>query len=77
MGILDFYFKDTETQKLNLPDVSQGLKTSVENRTWLINPFDESQGEFRNPFGHWIVLLTALPALLLYILVFMESSIAE
>ena len=77
MGSLDFYFRDTETQKLSLPDASEGLKTTLDNRTWIINPFDKNGVGFQNPFGYWIILVSALPALLLFILVFMESSIAE
>jgi len=77
MSSVDFYFKDTVTRKLSLPDASEGLKTTLDNRTWIIYPFDESNGEFQNPFGYWVILLTVLPAILVFILIFMESSISE
>lgn len=62
---------DEQTTKLKLPDVTKGLKpTKSDDRGWFISPF---AGELP---VYWMVI-AIFPALLLFILVFMEISIAE
>ncbi|XP_056333445.1 anion exchange protein 2a isoform X1 [Danio aesculapii] len=68
MVLLDYSIKDTYTQKLNVPD---GFSvTSPDKRGWLIHPLG-SDGQF--PI--WMMGASILPALLVYILIFMETQI--
>lgn len=62
--------KDTQTAKLKLPDLSDGLNPSSSDRNWLISPLESELPTF------WIIA-SAIPALLLFILLFIETSIAE
>ncbi|XP_043531109.1 band 3 anion transport protein-like isoform X2 [Chiloscyllium plagiosum] len=65
MVLVDFFIKDTYTQKLNVPD---GLQvTNASQRGWLIS--------LTNQFPWWMMICAALPAMLVFILVFMESQI--
>ncbi|XP_026062049.1 anion exchange protein 2a isoform X1 [Carassius auratus] len=68
MVLLDYGIKDTYTQKLSVPD---GFSvTSPDKRGWLIHPLG-SDGQF--PI--WMMVASILPALLVYILIFMETQI--
>ncbi|XP_016358342.1 anion exchange protein 2-like [Sinocyclocheilus anshuiensis] len=68
MVLLDYSIKDTYTQKLSVPD---GFSvTSPDKRGWLIHPLG-SDGQF--PI--WMMVASILPALLIYILIFMETQI--
>uniref|UniRef100_A0A671R3U9 Anion exchange protein n=1 Tax=Sinocyclocheilus anshuiensis TaxID=1608454 RepID=A0A671R3U9_9TELE len=68
MVLLDYSIKDTYTQKLSVPD---GFSvTSPDKRGWLIHPLG-SDGQF--PI--WMMVASILPALLVYILIFMETQI--
>ncbi|XP_052474067.1 anion exchange protein 2 [Carassius gibelio] len=68
MVLLDYSIKDTYTQKLSVPD---GFSvTSPDKRGWLIPPLG-SDGQF--PI--WVMIASILPALLVYILIFMETQI--
>ncbi|XP_051554781.1 anion exchange protein 2-like isoform X2 [Myxocyprinus asiaticus] len=68
MVLLDYSIKDTYTQKLNVPD---GFSvTSPDKRGWFIHPLG-SDGQF--PI--WMMVASILPALLVYILIFMETQI--
>lgn len=68
MVLIDFSIKDTYTQKLSVPS---GLSvSSPEKRAWLVAPFG-AEGQF--PL--WMAAASALPALLAFILLFMESQI--
>ncbi|XP_069760820.1 band 3 anion transport protein-like isoform X2 [Narcine bancroftii] len=65
MVLIDFFIKDTYTQKLNVPD---GLQvTSPGNRTWFIDPLDN--------MPYWMIPVSVIPAILIFILIFMESQI--
>ncbi|XP_063309008.1 anion exchange protein 2 isoform X1 [Pelobates fuscus] len=68
MVLLDFSITDTYTQKLSVPS---GFKvTSPEKRGWVINPLGSDQ-----PFPIWMMFASVLPAILVYILIFMETQI--
>ncbi|CAO2645552.1 Band 3 anion transport protein [Lemmus lemmus] len=68
MVVVDSFIKDTYTQKLSVPD---GLKVSNSSaRGWVIHPL--------GLYGHfplWMMFASALPALLVFILIFLESQI--
>ncbi len=69
MVAIDLLFSDTYTEKLNVPD---GLQvTRPDARGWLINPLG------RNGIEIWLPFVSAIPALLLYLLLFMETHICE
>lgn len=66
----DFLIEETFTEKLKVPD---GLEvTSPELRGWLINAFGQIQ-----PLAFWMPLAAALPAVLLYLVLFIETHICE
>ncbi|XP_026792213.3 anion exchange protein 2a [Pangasianodon hypophthalmus] len=68
MVLVDYSIKDTFTQKLSVPD---GFSvTSPEKRGWVINPLG-SDGQF----PVWMMAASILPALLVFILIFMETQI--
>ncbi|XP_058486375.1 anion exchange protein 2b isoform X3 [Solea solea] len=68
MVLVDYSVDDTYTQKLSVPE---GFSvTSPDKRGWIINPLG-SDGEF--PI--WMMFACCLPALLVFILIFMETQI--
>ncbi|XP_017541484.1 anion exchange protein 2a isoform X1 [Pygocentrus nattereri] len=68
MVLVDYSIKDTFTQKLSVPD---GFSvTSPDKRGWVIHPLG-SDGQF--PI--WMMAASILPALLVFILIFMETQI--
>uniref|UniRef100_A0A673C5F9 Band 3 anion exchange protein-like n=1 Tax=Sphaeramia orbicularis TaxID=375764 RepID=A0A673C5F9_9TELE len=68
MIVADYSIEDTYTQKLMVP---KGLMVSnPEKRGWLINPFGEHQS-----FPVWVMFACCVPALLVFILIFLESQI--
>uniref|UniRef100_A0A8C7U6V9 Anion exchange protein n=1 Tax=Oncorhynchus mykiss TaxID=8022 RepID=A0A8C7U6V9_ONCMY len=68
MVLVDYSIKDTYTQKLSVPT---GFSvTSPEKRQWLIPPLG-SDGQF----PVWMMATSILPALLVFILIFMETQI--
>ncbi|KAM9306026.1 anion exchange protein 2 [Gastrophryne carolinensis] len=68
MVLVDFSITDTYTQKLSVPS---GFKvTSPEKRGWVINPLGSAE-----PFPVWMMFASVLPAILVYILIFMETQI--
>uniref|UniRef100_A0A4W4GAF8 Anion exchange protein n=1 Tax=Electrophorus electricus TaxID=8005 RepID=A0A4W4GAF8_ELEEL len=68
MVLVDYSIKDTFTQKLSVPG---GFNvTSPEKRGWFISPLG-SGGQF--PL--WMMVGSLLPALLVFILIFMETQI--
>ncbi|XP_036377470.1 anion exchange protein 2b [Megalops cyprinoides] len=68
MVLVDYSIRDTYTQKLSVP---HGFSvTSPDKRSWVINPLGSS-GEF--PI--WMMAASILPALLVFILIFMETQI--
>ncbi|XP_075070414.1 anion exchange protein 2 isoform X2 [Mixophyes fleayi] len=68
MVLMDFSITDTYTQKLSVPS---GFKvTSPDKRGWVMNPLGNVQ-----PFPIWMMFASVLPAILVYILIFMETQI--
>ncbi|XP_077481420.1 solute carrier family 4 member 1b (Diego blood group) [Stigmatopora argus] len=68
MIVVDYSIGDTYTQKLVVP---KGLMVSnPSKRGWLINPFGE-----HTPFPVWMIFASCIPALLVFILIFLESQI--
>lgn len=68
MVLMDYSVQDTYTQKLSVP---RGLSvTSPTKRTWIVNPFGSN-----NSFPIWMMAASVLPALLVFILIFMETQI--
>ncbi|XP_067433706.1 anion exchange protein 2b isoform X4 [Thunnus thynnus] len=68
MVLVDYSISDTYTQKLSVP--SGFSVTSPDKRGWIISPLG-SDGEF--PI--WMMFACCLPALLVFILIFMETQI--
>ncbi|XP_072541696.1 anion exchange protein 3 isoform X3 [Salminus brasiliensis] len=66
--VVDYCIPDTYTQKLNVP--SGFSVTSPEKRGWFISPFGDKQ-----PFPTWMMGAAVVPALLVFILIFMETQI--
>lgn len=70
MVLVDYNIDDTYTQKLSVP---KGLSvTSPTKRGWIISPLGKN-GEF--PI--WMMFACCLPALLVFILIFMETQITS
>ncbi|XP_025773204.1 band 3 anion transport protein [Puma concolor] len=68
MVLVDFSVKDTYTQKLSVP---KGLSVSNSSvRGWIIHPLG-----LYSPFPIWMMFASVLPALLVFILIFLESQI--
>ncbi|XP_074926427.1 anion exchange protein 3 isoform X3 [Chelonoidis abingdonii] len=68
MVLVDYTITDTYTQKLNVPS---GLSvTSPQKRDWFIHPLGSRQA-----FPMWMMFASAIPALLVFILIFMETQI--
>ncbi|XP_060945034.1 anion exchange protein 3 [Limanda limanda] len=68
--LLDYAITDTYTQKLNVP--SGFSVTSPDKRGWFISPFGDKQ-----PFPAWMMAASIVPALLVFILIFMETQITS
>ncbi|XP_076008157.1 solute carrier family 4 member 1b (Diego blood group) [Genypterus blacodes] len=68
MIVVDYAIDDTYTQKLVVP---KGLTVSnPAKRGWMINPFGEHKS-----FPVWIMIASCVPAMLVFILIFLESQI--
>ncbi|XP_015428042.1 PREDICTED: band 3 anion transport protein [Myotis davidii] len=68
MVMVDSFIQDTYTQKLSVPS---GLKVSNSSaRGWIIHPLG-----LYSHFPIWMMFASALPALLVFILIFLESQI--
>ncbi|XP_028831122.1 anion exchange protein 2a [Denticeps clupeoides] len=70
MVMVDYSVKDTYTQKLSVP--SGFSVSSPEKRGWLVPPLG-SDGQF----PAWMMAASLLPALLVFILIFMETQITS
>uniref|UniRef100_A0A3Q3VYA3 Anion exchange protein n=1 Tax=Mola mola TaxID=94237 RepID=A0A3Q3VYA3_MOLML len=68
--LLDSSITDTYTQKLNVP--SGFSVTSPDKRGWFISPFGD-----KKPFPTWMMGASIVPALLVFILIFMETQITS
>lgn len=69
MALLGYMVPQTYTEKLIVPE---GLSPSSRD-SWIVNP---SSTEL-NPSAVWIPWAAGVPAMLVYILLFMETHIAE
>ncbi|KAK1158980.1 solute carrier family 4 member 1b (Diego blood group) isoform X2 [Acipenser oxyrinchus oxyrinchus] len=68
MVLIDFFISDTYTQKLSVPS---GLSVSLKDqRDWFINPMG-----LKKEFPIWMMFASVVPALLVFILIFLESQI--
>lgn len=68
---ISFAAQDTFTEKLIVPE---GIEvTSPAARGWIIPPFGTDEA----PLAIWAVFAAILPAILLYLLLFMETHICE
>uniref|UniRef100_A0A663M582 Anion exchange protein n=1 Tax=Athene cunicularia TaxID=194338 RepID=A0A663M582_ATHCN len=68
MVLVDYGIQDTYTQKLSVP--SGFSVTAPDKRGWVINPLGEN-----NDFPVWMMVASGLPAILVFILIFMETQI--
>ncbi|XP_044072168.1 anion exchange protein 3 isoform X2 [Siniperca chuatsi] len=68
--LVDYAITDTYTQKLDVP--SGFSVTSPDKRGWFISPFGDKQ-----PFPTWMMGASVIPALLVFILIFMETQITS
>ncbi|NXF38141.1 B3A2 protein, partial [Nyctibius bracteatus] len=68
MVLVDYSIQDTYTQKLSVP--SGFSVTAPDKRGWVINPLGE-----RSNFPVWMMVASGLPAVLVFILIFMETQI--
>ncbi|XP_029980990.1 anion exchange protein 3-like [Sphaeramia orbicularis] len=68
--LVDYSITDTYTQKLNVP--SGFSVTSPDKRGWFISPFGD-----KRPFPTWMMGASVVPALLVFILIFMETQITS
>lgn len=68
MVLVDYSIRDTYTQKLSVP--SGFSVTAPDKRGWVINPLGE-----RSDFPVWMMVASGLPAVLVFILIFMETQI--
>ncbi|XP_010226846.1 PREDICTED: band 3 anion transport protein [Tinamus guttatus] len=68
MALVDFFIKDTYTQKLKVP---KGLEvTNAAARGWFIHPLGNHK-----IFPIWMMFASVVPALLVFILIFLETQI--
>ncbi|KAI4480820.1 hypothetical protein M0804_009917 [Polistes exclamans] len=67
--VLIDYLAKVQTEKLLVPE---GLSPTVAGRNWFVSPGGETR-----PIPIWMTFACAIPALLVYILVFMETQISE
>ncbi|KAM6422124.1 LOW QUALITY PROTEIN: anion exchange protein 2 [Rhynochetos jubatus] len=68
MVLVDYSIQDTYTQKLSVP--SGFSVTAPAKRGWVINPLGEG-----SDFPVWMMVASGLPAVLVFILIFMETQI--
>lgn len=67
--VLIDYLTMVKTEKLLVPE---GLTPTIPGRNWFVSPTG-----FEKPIPLWMALACVVPALLVYILVFMETQISE
>ncbi|XP_038611402.1 LOW QUALITY PROTEIN: anion exchange protein 2 [Tachyglossus aculeatus] len=68
MVLVDYSVEETYTQKLSVPN---GFNvTAPHKRGWVISPLGEAR-----PFPVWMMVASLLPAILVFILIFMETQI--
>ncbi|XP_033027136.1 band 3 anion transport protein isoform X3 [Lacerta agilis] len=67
MALVDYFIETTYSQKLKVP---KGLDTTHPSRSWFVHPLGE-----HGMFPWWMALASIVPALLVFILIFLESQI--
>lgn len=67
--VLIDYLAKVKTEKLLVPE---GLSPTEPNRNWIVSP-----AGIHKPIPLWMAMACIVPALLVYILVFMETQISE
>lgn len=67
--VLIDYLAMVKTEKLLVPE---GLTPTMPDRNWFVSPTG-----FEKPIPVWMIFACVVPALLVYILVFMETQISE
>ncbi|XP_041103548.1 anion exchange protein 2-like isoform X2 [Polyodon spathula] len=70
MVLVNYSITDTYIQKLSVP--SGFSVTSPDLRGWVINPFGD-----KKEFPIWMMVASILPAILVFILIFMETQITS
>ena len=70
MVIVDVLIKSTYTEKLDVPDGFE--PTDSKKRDWFINPMGVDKD-----LPVWAIFAAAIPALLVFILIFMETMITK
>ncbi|XP_033848392.3 anion exchange protein 2b isoform X1 [Acipenser ruthenus] len=70
MVLVNYSITDTYIQKLSVP--SGFSVTSPDLRGWVINPFGDNK-----EFPIWMMVASILPAILVFILIFMETQITS
>ncbi|NXY53595.1 B3AT protein, partial [Callaeas wilsoni] len=68
MALADFFIDDTYTQKLSVPKGLQVTNSSA--RGWFIHPMGQEAS-----FPIWMMFASVIPALLVFILIFLETQI--
>ncbi|KAG7211528.1 hypothetical protein KM043_010790 [Ampulex compressa] len=67
--VLIDYLAKVKTEKLLVPE---GLSPSIPGRSWFVSPVGT-----KRPIPLWMTMACIVPALLVYILIFMETQISE
>ncbi|XP_074115676.1 anion exchange protein Ae2 isoform X1 [Cotesia typhae] len=67
--VLIDYLSEVKTEKLLVPE---GLSPTMQGRNWIVSP-----SGITKPISVWMAFACAIPALLVYILIFMETQISE
>ncbi|XP_015430011.1 PREDICTED: band 3 anion transport protein [Dufourea novaeangliae] len=67
--VLIDYLAEVKTEKLLVPE---GLSPTIPGRSWIVSPVG-----VQKPIPLWMAMACIVPALLVYILVFMETQISE
>ncbi|KAG1669652.1 Anion exchange protein 2 [Nymphon striatum] len=70
MVLLDIFLKDTYTMKLSVPEGLSNTNSTI--RGWIIPPMG-----LQKPFSIYFIIGSFLAALLLFILIFMETEICQ
>lgn len=68
MALADYFISDTYTQKLSVPKGLQVTNSSA--RGWFIHPLGDT-----TTFPIWMMFASVIPALLVFILIFLETQI--
>ena len=70
MVLMDMLIQDVYTEKLRVPDGFQVTDSNL--RGWIVKPMGQLQ-----PLEPWMPVAAILPAIMLYMLLFVETHICE